>query len=207
MLQTIHTTASKLNNLDGIAHKEAVFVLPYIDPELTARLEGVLVRRALASGVLVCVLDEQRFGFMRIANFVFSRSRSKYFGYLAQDAFPGDGWLRSACGTLDKSNAGLLAFNDGRFFGTLAVFGLARRQWLSGIYTNCLFYQGYHSHFGDTEISAIAMGQKQLVFNPGCLMVEVDYEKHRKENNLADAALFQKRAAQGFDGIIEPIQV
>ncbi len=206
MLETLYTSSSSLLKLGDLKHEDAVFVLPYTDPALTVRLAGVLAHRALAAGILVLVEDDVRMGFMKIANILCVHSASRYFGYLAQDAYPGDGWLRSALKTLDATNAGLLAFNDGRFHGTLAVFGLARRGWLSGLYHKFLFYPEYRRHFGDTELSAIAIHQKQLVYNPGCVMVEVDYEKHEKENDPADAALYKRREAEGFGGIIKSLR-
>ncbi len=206
MLEILYAKSSSLPKPGGVKHDDAVFVLPYTDPELTVRLAGVLARRALAAGLLVLVEDDARIGFMQIANILCAHSASRYFGYLAQDAYPGDGWLRSALRTLDTSSAGLLAFNDGRFHGTLAVFGLARRGWLSGLYHKFLFYPEYRRHFGDTELSAIALYQKQLVYNPGCVMVEVDYEKHEKENDPDDAALYKRREEEGFGGIIEPMR-
>jgi hypothetical protein len=202
MLTTMVTSSSDLHNLGHVEHDDAVIVLPFIDSELALRLADVLVRRALHPGMLVLVDDDERIGFVKVANYVCSHSSSRYFGYLAQDAFPGDGWLRSAVRTLDKSDAGLLAFNDGRFFGTLAVFGLARRAWLSTLYHKFLFYQEYESHFGDTELSAIAISQNKLIFNPGSLMVEVDYEKHTRKNNPNDEKLYKLREAQGFGGAV-----
>lgn len=203
MLETLFAKSSTLHSLGTVEHKDAVLVLPYIDHDLTTRLTDVLKRRALHPGLLVLVDDDERIGFMKVANYVCSHSSSKYFGYLAQDAFPGDGWLKSAIKTLDSTNAGLLAFNDGRFFGTLAVFGLARRSWFAKLYHKFIFYPGYKRHFGDTELSSIAAHQNQMVFNPGSLMIEVDYEKHEKANDPDDAALYKQRESQGFDGNIQ----
>jgi hypothetical protein len=203
MLTTMFTSTSDLHNLGHVEHTDVVIVLPFIDSEQAMRLTDVLVRRALHPGMLVLVDDDERIGFVKVANYVCSHSSSRYFGYLAQDAFPGDGWLRSAVRTLDKSDAGLLAFNDGRFFGTLAAFGLARRAWLSTLYHKYLFYHEYKSNFGDTELSAIAISQNKLIFNPGCLMVEVDYEKHTRKNDPDDEKLYKLREAQGFGGVIK----
>ena len=203
MLKTLFTRSSQLHTLGHVQDADAVLVLPFIDMELTQRLAKVLQLRALHSGLVVLVDDDERMGFMKIANFVCAHSSSRYFGYLAQDAFPGDGWLRAALDTLDGSNAGLLAFNDGRFHGTLAIFGLARRSWLAKLYHKFVFFPGYNRHFGDTELSAIAIHQDQLIYNPGCLMIEVDYEKHAKSIDKDDAAIFDRREAQGFDGIIQ----
>ncbi|MFW5499161.1 MULTISPECIES: hypothetical protein [unclassified Maridesulfovibrio] len=203
MLEALFTSSSKLHKLGTIAHEDAVFVLPFIDKELTNRLVEVLVRRALHPGLLVLVDDDERLGFMKIANYVCSHSSSRYFGYLAQDAFPGDGWLRAAIQTMDQSGASLLAFNDGRFHGTLAVFGMARRTWLASLYHKYLFFPGYNSHFGDTELTAIALHQNKLIYNPGCLMIEVDYEKHTRKNNPDDQSLYKMREQKGFGGIIK----
>lgn len=201
MLETIDIASSQLHTFKGAQHDDAILVLPYIDKELTMRLREVLERRANHPGLLLLVDDDERMGFMKIANIMCSRTQSRYFGYLAQDAFPSMGWLDSAIKTLDGTNAGMLAFNDGRFHGTLAVFGLARRTWLEGLYRKFIFYPGYHSHFGDTELSSIAASQHQLVYNPACIMMEVDYEKHTRKNNQDDALLYKEREQTAFGGL------
>jgi len=202
MLQMLFTKTSELAELQAVHHEDAVFVLPFIDEELVRRLADVLVRRALHPGLVVFVEDDRRLGFIKTANAICSRSSSRYFGYLAQDVFPSDGWLLSAVSTLDEAGSSLLAFNDGRFHGTLAVFGLARRTWLKKLYHRFVFFPGYQSHFGDTELSAIAIHQNTLIYNPGCVMLEVDYEKHTKANNPDDKALFEQRMSQGFGGLL-----
>ncbi|MFW5837210.1 MAG: hypothetical protein ACOCVM_04335 [Desulfovibrionaceae bacterium] len=203
-METVFLDISSLEAEARFEHDEAVLVLPFLDREQAERLAPVLQRRALQGGLLVLVNDDLRLGFIKIANLVFARSSSKYFGYLAQDAFPGDGWLKCGVTALERSGGGLLAFSDGRFYGNLAVFGLVRRTWAKSLYHNAVFFPGYKSHYADTELSAIAMETDKLVFNPGCMLMEVDYEKHAKGNLLEDDALYRARARAGFDGRIEP---
>lgn len=204
-MQTIFADVADLGST-RFEHDSAVLVLPYIDTNQAERLAPVLSRRALCDGLLVLVEDTARIGFIKVANLVFARSSSRYFGYLAQDAYPGDGWLRCAVNTLDKSGAGLLAFNDGRFYGNVAVFGLVRRAWAASLYRNCVFFPGYTRHFADTELSAIAREQGQAVFNPGCVLVEVDYEKHARGLHQGDDALYRERARSGFGGLAAPFE-
>lgn len=206
MLKSIFTASSCLAELAPVVHEAAVLVMPYVDGEAARKAEGVLVRRALADGVLVMVDDDLRLGFIQAANMVYARSRSKYFGYLAQDAFPGDGWLKCALYTLEETGKGLLSFNDGRFHGNLAVFGLARRDWLRKLYHNLLFYPGYKRHFADTELSAIAHLTGMMIYNENCLLVEVDYDKHEKPNDPEDDALYRARARTGFGGLTAPFE-
>lgn len=201
MLQSIFTKSSDFASFEPLAHKEVVLVLPYIDHELAVRVEEILRVRANHPGLLVLVDDDERMGFIQVANFVYRRTRSPFFGYLAQDAYPGLYWLEQGMNAMKRSGGGLLAFNEGRFFGTVAAFGLARRSWLSTLYRNMLFYPGYKSQFGDTELSAIAFAQNTFVFNPNALLIEVDYEKHRRVNNKEDDALYKARQARNFDGL------
>ncbi len=206
MLESLFLKSSGIEAVKGLSHEEVICVLPYLDHALAQRLEEVLRVRANQPGRLVLVEDDARLGFMMVANLVYSWTRSPFFAYLAQDAFPGEGWLGSAVTTLRQTQAGLLAFNDGRFHGTLAVFGMVRRDWLKTIYPRFLFHPGYTSHFGDTELTAIASLRNMLFFNPAALLVEVDFEKHKKGYNEADAELYRKRAATGFDGLVEPFE-
>ncbi|HCU68921.1 MAG TPA: hypothetical protein DGF30_06785 [Desulfomicrobium sp.] len=205
-MESVFIRSSDLSAVAGLEHDKVVLVLPYIDRELTCKAELVLKRRAMSDGLLVLVEDDVRLGFIRVANMVFARTSSQYFGYLAQDVFPGEGWLRCALDVLDKSGGNLIALNDGRFFGNIAVFGIARRDWVRGLYRNCLFYPGYKSHFGDTELSVLALNVGKLVFSPKCMMMEADYEKHLKGNNRDDDSLYRERARSGFGGMTEPFE-
>lgn len=206
MLESVFLKSSAIESVKGLAHDDVICVLPYIDHALAVRLEDVLRERAKQPGYLLLVDDDARLGFMMVANLVYSWTRSPFFAYLAQDVFPGEQWLKSAVTSLKETQAGLLAFNDGRFFGTLAVFGMVRRDWLKTIYPRFLFHPGYVSHFGDTELTTIAYLRNMLFFNPAALLMEVDYEKHRKGHNEADAILYRQRAATGFDGLVEPFE-
>lgn len=183
---------------------EVVIVLPLIDVEQARRIAEVMQRRTKVSGLLLLVEDDRRLGFVMVANLAYTRTRSRYFGYVAQDAFPGEGWLDCGLKTLKQSNCGLLAFNEGRFFGTVAVFGLATRKWLNSLYGKCLFYPGYVSHFADMELSVLAARTSNLVYNPNAVLMEVDYGKHLHGNNPEDEKLYRRRALTGFDGRIAP---
>ena len=202
MLESLFVKSSEFESFQPRVHQDVVLVLPYIDHALAVRAEKILRVRAGHPGLLVLVDDDERMGFIRVANFVYSRTRSPLFGYLAQDAYPGMSWLGQGVEVMKKTGAGLMAFNEGRFFGTVAAFGLASRDWLSTLYRNMLFYPGYKSQYGDTELSAIAFVRNQLVFNPNALLIEVDYEKHAKANNAEDDALYKARQATGFGGLI-----
>lgn len=205
-MESLFIDVADIAGASRFEHPTTVLVLPYIDQAQVERLEPVLRRRALCDGLLVLVNDTKRIGFMAVANLIFSKSSSRFFGYLAQDAFPSDGWLKCGVGTLDQSGAWLLAFNDGRFFGNLAVFGLLQRAWAQRLYHKCVFFPGYASHFGDTELSAIAMEHQKLIFNPACVLCEVDYEKHARKNNPADEQLYRQRARTGFGGVVAPFE-
>ena len=74
--------------------------------------------------------------------------------------------------------------------------------WMPSTAAVCVFYPGYHSHFADTELTAIAFMTDQLIFNPMALLMEVDYEKHRKGHRQADVRLYETRRAQGFGGLV-----
>ncbi|MDR3362675.1 MAG: hypothetical protein LBO64_07540 [Desulfovibrio sp.] len=178
-----------------------------IDVELAKKASEVMKRRTKQEGLLLLVEDDLRLGFIMVTNLVYAMTSSRYFAYVAQDAFAGEFWLDCALETIKKSNCGLLAFNDGRFFGKIAVFGLADRQWVNGVYGKFIFHYQYKSHFADTELSVIAAQTSNLVFNPNALLLEVDYEKHLHGNNQDDHKLYIERAKTGFDGRIASFTV
>ena len=151
MLEIVTITSSSLQQFFCASAYETVIVLPAIDRELAAKASQIMQRRTRQEGLLLVVEDDMRLGFITVANRVYAQTTSRYFAYVAQDAYPGKFWLDYGLDTLKKSQAGLLAFSDGRFFGKLATFGLADRHWLSTTYGNALFYSGYTRHFGDTN--------------------------------------------------------
>ena len=199
--------SSSLQRFQFSSSYETVIVMPMIDVALAKKASEVMRRRTEQNGLLLLVEDDLQLGFIMVTNIVYSKTESRYFAYVAQDAFSGEFWLDYALATIKKSNCGLLAFNDGRFFGKIAVFGLADRQWVSTIYGRFIFHHQYKSHFADTELSVIAAQTSNLVFNANAILLEVDYEKHLHGNNGDDHKLYIERAKTGFDGRISSFTV
>jgi len=175
-----------------------------IDVVLAKKASEIMKVRTRQAGLLILIEDDIRLGFIMVANIVYAKTESRYFVYVAQDAFAGEFWLDYALETIKKTNCGLLAFNEGRFFGEIACFGLVDRQWVNTLYKNFVFYPQYKSHFADMELSVIAAKTQNLVFNPKAILMEVDYEKHLQPNNIIDRELYRERVRTGFDGRIEP---
>ncbi len=180
------------------------FVMPWNDAEAAERAADQLLKKAGASFDLVLAEDNLRLGPARIINGVFRHTRGNLFGYSAQDAFPGRNWLSAAISRLNLKKAGLLGFNDGKWMGELASFGIADRAWVNMIYNGeSLFFPGYHHHYGDVELTLIARQQGMYAYDPHAIMLEVDYEKNAKRVNASDKILFKERKAHGFDGMVQ----
>lgn len=175
-------------------------VMPYTKPTEAKQTAELLMARAGTPMRLIALLDDAALGFIQIANQVFQACANPYFVYLAQDAFPGRFWLRNALHTLQQENKGLLAFNDGKWFGQLAAFGLVRRTWASTVYEGPLFWHGYNSHYADTELTVVAQSENQLCYNPHAVLIEVDYMKDKRATHPADKQLFAERKTLAFNG-------
>lgn len=178
-----------------------VIAMPYLDRAAATRSAGLMAARAgQPDGVVLAMHDTAGAGFVALANAAFRSTRSRYFGYAAQDAFAGRRWLQHAIAGLEKSGKGLLAFNDGKWMGMLAGFGLACRAWAAGNYGGDLFHPGYGGHYADTELTILAMSERQYCYDPNSVLAEIDWEKDGKAVSAADRALYHRRAAGGFDG-------
>ena len=175
-------------------------VMPFVDPALARRAATQLAARAGADGLLLAVYDDSRAGFVAVANRLFRASASASFAYVAQDAFAGRDWLARAQAALAKEDGGLLAFNDGKWRGALAAFGLAARGWAAANYGGDLFHPGYRSHYADAELTLLALAAGKHRYDPESLLVEVDWEKETKGVDPDDRTLFKARAGAGFDG-------
>lgn len=142
---------------------------------------------------IIIVEDFIRQGFVKTLNQVASKVESEFVAYVAQDALAGKNWLRLAYEKLTNENKSVFAFNDGRFAGQLATFGLVRKSFSEQFYgTGNIFYEGYHSHRADDELTLLANLHNQLAFHLGALMIESDFRTQR-HLNANDVELFDSR--------------
>ena len=190
---------SELERFRGERSHEAVIVMPAVKMAQAKALAGVLIARAKHPGLLVIAEDDSKLGFIATANAVYARTDSRFFAYIAQDAFPGKHWLDFAVRIMQSTGAGLLAFNDGKWFGGVASFGMAERSFTNSLYGNLLFYPQYMSHCADVELSTLARNADKLAYHADCIMLEVDYTRHlRPPQNTPDDTLFHRRRQAGF---------
>ena len=198
-MQIQYITAEQLLDAKPL-EAQVVVCMPAIDPEQAERSAKLMARRAGAEGLILVVYDEQRQGFIKTANLAFRKSVSTHFVYVAQDAFAGRFWLRVALNVLEKTEKSMLGFNDGKWQGQLASFGLVRRVWAEPHYGGDLFCPEYHSHYGDAELTLLAKSNDQCCYAPRSVLLEVDWEKEDKLANDADKLLFRTRASTLFEG-------
>jgi hypothetical protein len=188
---------------------EIILVMPATDLQAAKQAAVLMVQRANHTNALLLIVeDSHQQGFVSLANQCFAATQSRYFGYVAQDAFAGRKWLQRAHKTLETSGKGLLGFNDGKWAGMLASFGLCRRSWLLANYDNgTLFHPQYQQHYADTELTVLAMGNDQYCYDPNAVLVEVDWQKDQKSVNPEDKALFAHRKRTALPGSLQRPQI
>ncbi len=206
-MQVRFERSADLKSSAPIACDGPIMVMPFIDEGQALRAANLAASRAGVASLLLAVHDEGRQGFIATVNQAFAATRSPWFGYMAQDAFAGRDWLALAVQAMRAKQAGLLGFNDGKWQGQLAAFGLAERAWAQTVYGGTFFHAAYLSHFADTELTLIAREQGRYVYEPHSVLVEVDWEKERAPVNPGDRALYASRAARGFDARVHKQQL
>ncbi|HEX4879629.1 MAG TPA: hypothetical protein VFV39_07280 [Limnobacter sp.] len=185
-----------------------LMVMPYTNrSEAEKACTNAARRSGLKEGLILAVDDQARKGFIEVVNTAFARTDSPWFGYFAQDAFAGRSWLAIATQTLQTSNASLIAFNDGKWAGLLAAFGLARRSWAAGNYAGNFFHAGYLRHYADAELTLLAMQDKQYTYNANSVLVEVDWKKDEAPVHPQDKQLFNQRKANGFGNRVDDVKL
>jgi hypothetical protein len=177
-----------------------LIMMPFIDAALAQLSAQLMARRAGVAGQLLCIHDVHRVGFVAVANIAFRRSIAPHFAYVAQDAFAGRRWLAIALEKLAENDGGLLGFNDGKWGGMLAAFGMVSRDWALANYGGDLFFAEYQRHYADVELTLIAMQQRKYRFEPLSLLVEADWDKDTHQVDAADRVLYYRRAQSAFDG-------
>lgn len=179
---------------------DTLVIMPYIDRATAERSARQLAARAGIAGMLLAIEDVDRQGFVAVVNQVYRRTQSDHLAYVAQDAFSGRQWLNLARGALRQTGKGLHGFNDGKWRGALAAFGLVSRKWADGNYGGDLFHPGYQCHYADVELTVLAINDKQYCYDPNAVLIEVDWEKDGAAVNADDRALYRQRAAAQLDG-------
>jgi hypothetical protein len=188
--------SSKRWRVDG-----PIMVMPYTDESLASQAGALASRRSSAKGLLLGIHDQARQGFVACVNQAFAASESAWFGYMAQDAFAGRDWMALALQALHKQRAVLLGFNDGKWHGALASFGLASRSWALANYADgAFFYSHYLRHYADTELTVLAHQVGGYVYQPDSVLIEVDWAKDASPVHVPDRAMYQQRITSGFEG-------
>jgi hypothetical protein len=142
---------------------------------------------------MVIAHDQARQGFIATINRLSEQLQPALLAYVAQDALAGQGWLKIAVECLQRERKSLLAFNDGKFAGKLASFGLVRTAFTRQLYGHGgIFHEGYHTHRADEELTHLAAMCRQLAYDPAALLMEVDYRLQRTVN-AADSELYFQR--------------
>ena len=176
-----------------------VIALPFTKGNQAQQAAKLMAQRANYPGRILSVHDEEGIGFNAIVNLVFNATNSTYFAYVAQDAFAGRDWLKLAVHALGEQKC-LLGFNDGKWAGALAGFGLARRTWAEKNYAGHFFCPEYHRHYADAELTLLAMQAGLYAYEPDSVLVEVDWDKDRSSVDISDKAIFLARKQHQFDG-------
>ncbi len=197
-IKYLSTSNWQLSAHAPLQSRDAIVVMPFIRPAQAETALRLMAERAQVPGVLLGIHDDAGWGFIKIINQAFRVTQSPYFGYVAQDAFAGRSWLALALDAMGDRGV-LLGFNDGKWAGALAAFGLAQRQWAQGNYQGDFFYPHYQRHFADAELTLLAMQAGRYVYEPNSVLVEIDWQKDHAAVDAADQRLFRRRQATGFD--------
>jgi hypothetical protein len=182
-------------------------LLPWTNRTMAESASALMAARAAHPCAIYCLQDDLGMGPLSLMSAALAGIRSDWVVYAAQDAFAGRYWLRFAVEALRaRPVSRLLAFNDGKWVGRLAAFGMAQREWLRDLYGEHLFHPGYRRHYADVELSLIARQQQVMAYHPHSLLVEADYDKDSRPVDEADRAHFLRRKLSGFGGhVTDPV--
>ena len=200
-MQIQYLTSKELSAYESasLATGGVLVAMPFINADHAQRAAKLMANRASAPGMILCIHDEKEEGFITLVNRAFAKTQSAYFAYVAQDAFAGKDWLKEALSAMGDQKH-FLGFNDGKWAGALAGFGLARRSWAVNHYGGNFFYPQYKRHYADAELTLLAMQAGVYAYDPSSLLIEVDWDKDGANVDPGDRKLFLERKQHGFDG-------
>lgn len=173
---------------EPLKHSKIGVLMPCID-----RVKGTETMKKLADSAGVeadyfLLMDDDRVGYVKKINEFVNNREYDFYVYTAQDAEPGENWLKIGLDTLQRTHKGVLAFNDGKWDGKLASFGMVRASYLRPFFEDC-----YKSHYADTELSVKAHLDNQLAYNPKAVLRESNEGKSNKNVSEDDRKTFKKR--------------
>jgi len=177
----------------------ALMIMPFTNTSQAQQAAELMSSRAASQGMVLAIRDSNQSGFTAIVNAAFKVSQSPYFGYVAQDAYAGRQWLKLAIEALGQDKS-FLGFNDGKWAGAIAGFGLAKRSWAQANYDGNFFYPGYQRHYADAELTLLALQAGLYAYDGDSVLIEVDWDKDQASVDPADRALFSRRKSTRFDG-------
>lgn len=199
-----------LDSEQPLFKRDICVVMPCINQALGLQTANLLQQKAGIAADFVVARDTRYQGFITTLNQTARVSLAKYIVYLAEDAIPGDNWLKLAYDRLENENKSVLAFNCGKWHGRVAAFGMVRKDWIYQYYGDSILFEGYKSHRADNEITVIGRATNQFVYAPESILFEDDKRKDfkKKESEAAnfsfeDKKLFKERFLNGFSGKIE----
>lgn len=132
----------------------------------------------------IIAVDHNRVGFVRTFYDAALAHEADYYVYVAEDAYGKEAWLRWAVGSIQNNK--VVAFNDCKWLGKLASFGLVEREYLLANW--CLEYK---SHYVDVELTQKAKRDNCYGYSEKSYLIELDDNKH--EVNQADKKLWNQR--------------
>lgn len=191
-------------NFESLPPNVAV-IMPTTDIKQAQLAGEVMRKRAGADCIIQVVHDDIGSGYVASLNAAAMEIDADFIVYTAQDALVGQNWLKEALLRMLTTNAGLVGFNDGKWNGHLASFGLVDRKWVTSLYGGFIFNPVYHSHYADTELTQIAKAQGRYAYAEKAVMLEVDYDKslgRGKGVNKEDKRLYRQRVSSQFDKLV-----
>lgn len=181
--------------------ERVIALIPTINFKKAMDISKVLLNRADYPLEVMIFEDKARYGWVKVCNMAVRALEADYYIYLADDVFPGKFWLSKAMSIMKRKDAGLVGLNGGKWDGLIADFGLVKKEWMLKNYNGDLFFNGYKSHYGDTELTMLAINDRKYAYDPKAIMMEI-HDKSEYKNNKEDRDLFRNRKRDGFNGMI-----
>lgn len=210
------------DHFKGVVKSEApkvCVVIPSVNKNPNKKLVDLLVSRSGLSPESVNVIhevDSKKTGYHATCNRVFAREGAfyDYFVFLADDVFPGRNWLLNGLAAMKSQQAGLCIPNDGKWEGSIATFSIVETDFINEhgwqspeIPQRLPFNECYKSNFGDMELTIIAKSLDKAVYEPSCVLTEVDFDKDTKPGHHDDRVMFESRRLDGFGGRVKDQQL
>ena len=154
-------------------------VIPYRpgNKEIATKAAKLYIIRAGMDCKVYTIEDSEQKGWVNAQNWAFNNLDFDFYIYSCDDYIPCRNFLIKAYQSYLGTQKQVIAFNDGKWDGSMATIALVKKEFAEKLEDGNLFYKGYFGNYGDPELTDHAIHFGEYAYLDNVPFMEIEYEK------------------------------